>query len=58
VVAPGADTLYAGKLVEAAPGDWRFLAARLQVRGRSFAGELIDPRPVGVDAAGHLSVGG
>lgn len=35
-------TLYAGKLVEAAPGDWRFLAFRGD-HGSEFYGEIIDP---------------
>jgi beta-fructofuranosidase len=37
--------LYAGKLVEAAPDEWRFLAFR-GAGDRDFVGELIDPLPV------------
>lgn len=37
--------LYAGKLVETEPGDWRFLAFRGD-GDRAFLGELTDPLPV------------
>jgi beta-fructofuranosidase len=43
--APRSGTLYAGKLIEARPGDWRFLAFCLEQDG-AFAGELTDPLPV------------
>lgn len=36
--------LYAGKLVEARPGDWRFLAFRAGL-GNAFIGEVTDPLP-------------
>lgn len=40
--------LYAGKLVEAEPADWRFLAFR-GAGDRDFVGELTDPLPVRVE---------
>ena len=47
--------LYAGKLVEARPGDWRFLAFRAGL-GDAFIGELADPLPVHQYPDGRLSV--
>jgi beta-fructofuranosidase len=47
--------LYAGKLVEAAPGDWRFLAFRAGT-GDAFIGELTDPLPVNQNPDGQLSI--
>ncbi len=38
-------TLYAGKLVQAGPGDWKFLASRADHNG-TYLGELTDPLPV------------
>ena len=48
-------TLYAGKLLELQPGDWRFLAFRGN-GDRDFLGELTDPLPVAVESDGRLSV--
>jgi beta-fructofuranosidase len=48
-------TLYAGKLVEARPGDWRFLAFRAGL-GEAFTGELTDPLPVHQYPDGQLSI--
>ena len=50
-------TLYAGKLVEAEPGDWRFLAFCID-RDGVFAGELTDPLPVRRDGNGSIHVTG
>jgi beta-fructofuranosidase len=47
--------LYAGKLVEAGPGDWRFLASCVG-RDGEFAGELTDPLPVRQDQHGGIRV--
>jgi beta-fructofuranosidase len=49
--------LYAGKLVETEPGDWRFLAFRGD-GDRSFLGEITDPLPVRQDEGGRLVVDG
>jgi beta-fructofuranosidase len=57
-IAPGDGPLgtpYAGKLVEAAPGDWRFLAFCIN-RGGAFAGELTDPLPVRQDRHGKILI--
>jgi beta-fructofuranosidase len=60
-VAPVADcggalgTLYAGKLVEAGPGDWRFLAFCID-RDGTFVGELTDPLPVRQDDNGTIQI--
>jgi beta-fructofuranosidase len=48
-----AGPLYAGKLVEVEPGDWRFLGFR-GAGDRGFVGELPDPLPVRVDEDGDL----
>jgi beta-fructofuranosidase len=48
-------TLYAGKLAEAAPGDWRFLAFCIN-RSGAFAGELTDPLPIRQDRHGNISI--
>jgi hypothetical protein len=48
-------TLYAGKLAEAAPGDWRFLAFCAS-RDGAFAGELTDPLPIRQDRQGTISI--
>ncbi len=48
-------TLYAGKLIEAQPGDWRFLAFCLD-RAGTFTGELTDPLPASQDADGNIRV--
>ena len=42
--------LYAGKLVEVEPGDWRFMAFRGD-GDRDFVGELTDPLPLRIDDA-------
>jgi hypothetical protein len=47
--------LYAGKLAEAAPGDWRFLAFRAGA-GDGFVGEITDPLPVHQNPDGQLSI--
>jgi beta-fructofuranosidase len=47
--------LYAGKLVELEPGDWRFLGFR-GAGDRDFVGELPDPFPVRVGEDGELHV--
>ena len=47
--------LYAGKLVELEPGDWRFMAFRGD-GDRDFLGELTDPLPLGEDADGRIVV--
>jgi beta-fructofuranosidase len=47
--------LYAGKLVEAAPGDWRFLAFRAGTDS-AFIGEITDPLPVCQSPDGQLSI--
>ena len=47
--------LYAGKLVEARPRDWRFLAFRDGL-GDAFIGELTDPLPVHQSADGQLGI--
>jgi beta-fructofuranosidase len=47
--------LYAGKLVEAEPGDWRFLASRID-RDGEFAGELTDPLPVRQDQHSNIQI--
>lgn len=47
--------LYAGKLVEPRPGDWRFLAFRAEL-GDAFIGELTDALPVQQHPDGRLSV--
>lgn len=48
-------SLYAGKLVEARSGDWRFLAFRADHNG-TFIGELTDPLPVHVGHDGSIRV--
>jgi beta-fructofuranosidase len=48
-------TLYAGKLVEAAPGEWRFLAFRMDKDG-AFTGELTDPLPLSQEHNGNIQV--
>ena len=48
-------TLYAGKLVEAEPGSWHFMAFRGD-GDRNFLGELTDPLPVRKDADGPIVV--
>jgi beta-fructofuranosidase len=48
-------TLYAGKLVEVVPGDWRFMAFRGD-GDRNFYGELTDPLPLRDDANGRIIV--
>lgn len=48
-------TLYAGKLVETAPGTWRFLAFRGD-GDRDFLGELTDPLPIHEDDDGRIVV--
>jgi beta-fructofuranosidase len=48
-----AGPLYAGKLVEAEAGDWRFVGFR-GAGDRDFVGELSDPVPVRVDETGEL----
>ena len=45
---------YAGKLVQAPGGGWAFMAFRNVDPDGYFYGELIDPIPVAVDAAGEL----
>lgn len=47
--------LYAGKLVEAQPGDWLFLASRIGRNG-AFPGELTDPLPVRQDQHGAIKI--
>jgi len=47
--------LYAGKLAEAAPGDWRFLAFRAGA-GDGFVGEITDPLPAHQNPDGQLSI--
>lgn len=49
-------TMYAGKLIEAKPGDWRFLAFCMD-RGGAFIGELTDPLPVGQNGNGDIEIG-
>jgi hypothetical protein len=41
--------------VEAAPGDWRFLAFRAGT-GSAFIGEITDPLPVCQNPDGQLSI--
>jgi beta-fructofuranosidase len=48
-------TLYAGKLVEATSGEWRFLAFCISKDG-AFVGELTDPLPVGQDRNGSIHI--
>ncbi len=48
-------TLYAGKLVEAEPGEYSFIAFRGD-GDRDFLGELTDPLPVRPGANGHFAV--
>jgi beta-fructofuranosidase len=51
------DTLgshYAGKLIQAAAGQWLFVAFRNLTQDGRFAGEIIDPIPVGVEPNGQL----
>jgi beta-fructofuranosidase len=48
-------TLYAGKLVEAGPGDWRFLAFCID-QGGTFGGEITDPLPVRLGRDGNIEV--
>jgi beta-fructofuranosidase len=48
-------TLYAGKLIEAEAGSWRFMAFRGD-GDRDFLGELTDPLPVREDANGRIGV--
>jgi beta-fructofuranosidase len=48
-------TLYAGKLVQAATGSWRFMAFRGD-GDRDFLGELTDPLPIRDDGNGGLVV--
>ena len=48
--------LYAGKLVESRPGDWRFLAFRAEL-GDAFIGELTDALPVHQHPDGRLGIG-
>jgi beta-fructofuranosidase len=45
--------LYAGKVVELEPGDWRFIGFR-GAGDRDFVGELTDPIPVRFDEGGEL----
>ncbi len=47
--------LYAGKLVQPRPGDWRFLAFRAEL-GDTFIGELTDALPVHQHPDGRLTV--
>ena len=47
-------SLYAGKLIQAPGGGWVFMAFRNVDPDGHFYGELIDPIPVAVDAAGEL----
>ena len=49
-------SLYTGKLVPGPDGEWVFLTSRLFAPDGTFIGELSDPFPVAVDAAGYLSV--
>jgi beta-fructofuranosidase len=49
-------SLYAGKLVQVSDREWVFLAWRRVAPDGSFVGELSDPMPVRVNAAGNLSV--
>jgi beta-fructofuranosidase len=48
-------SLYAGKLVEAQPRDWRFLAFRAGL-GDAFAGEITAPLPVRQYPDGQLGI--
>jgi beta-fructofuranosidase len=49
-------SLFAGKLVEQANGDWVFIAWRFTSPEGQFIGELSDPYPVTVDGTGNLAV--
>jgi beta-fructofuranosidase len=48
-------TLYAGKLIEAKPGHWRFLAFCIDRDGK-FIGELTDPLPIRQEGNGDIEV--
>jgi beta-fructofuranosidase len=57
-IAPADSTagpLYAGKVVEVGPGDWRFIGFR-GAGDRDFVGELSDPIPVQFNEHGELGV--
>jgi len=56
VPASGNEILYSGKLLERAPGEWVFLAARFGDSKGEFVGELTDPYPVTRDDVGRLKV--
>jgi beta-fructofuranosidase len=45
---------YAGKLIQAATGQWLFVAFRNLTEDGRFAGEIIDPLPVRVERNGRL----
>jgi len=47
-------SLYAGKLIQDATGQWQFIAFRNMTEDGIFAGEIIDPLPVGVEPNGKL----
>lgn len=47
-------SLYSGKLILNAAGQWQFIAFRNLTEDGSFAGEIIDPIPVGVEQNGRL----
>ena len=49
-------SLFAGKLIQEPSGEWAFIAWRNVAPDDSFLGELSDPYPVTIDAAGKLGV--
>ncbi len=50
-------SLFAGKLLQQANGDWVFIAWHYLTPNGEFVGSLSDPMPVSMDAAGLLTVG-
>jgi beta-fructofuranosidase len=47
-------SLYSGKLIQDAAGQWQFIAFRNASVDGSFVGEIIDPLPVNVERNGRL----
>ena len=56
VVADKIGSLYSGKLIEGADGQWMCIAFRQFAPDGSFIGELNDPIPIHLDEAGNLCI--
>jgi len=52
-----AGSLYSGKLIRGAGGEWFFMAFRNFDKNGEFLGEIIDPLPVKIDNTGNLMIG-